>query len=81
MPEVLGYDYKPTRIGRPPSVNIESFRTMVDAHPGQWVAETYTENNAASVRRQFQTLGYTVMTAKAKQKGRRTVMVKIEEHR
>jgi len=76
MPEVLGYEVHVKRVGRPPNVNIESFKQMVEAHPGQWVAETYNENGAASARRQFQALGYQVMTAKAKQKGKRTVMVR-----
>jgi hypothetical protein len=79
MPEVLGYDYKPKRVGRPPNVNVEHFKEMVEANPGQWVAETYSENNAASARRQFQSMGYQVMTAKAKKKGHRVVMVRIME--
>jgi hypothetical protein len=77
MPEVLGYDYRPKRIGRPPNVNIDRFKEVVEANPGQWVAETYSENNAASARRQFQALGYQVMTAKAKAKGKRVVMVRV----
>lgn len=79
MPEVLGANYKPKRVGRPPNVNIEYFKQMVEANPGQWVAETYSENNAASARRQFQAMGYQVMTAKAKKKGHRTVMVRTKE--
>jgi hypothetical protein len=77
MPEVLGANYKPKRVGRPPNVNINEFQQMVEAHPGEWVAETYSENNAASARRQFQSMGYQVMTAKAKKKGHRVVMVRI----
>lgn len=82
MPEVLGYDYKPKRVGRPPNVDITAFKEMVRNNPGQWVAETYSENDAASARRQFQALvGYQVMTAKAEQKGKRTVIVRIKEVR
>jgi len=81
MPEVLGYNYTPKRIGRPPNVDITTFKEMVRNNPGQWVAETYSENNAASARRQFQALGYQVMTAKAKKKGHRVVMVRIQEVR
>ena len=79
MPEVLGANYKPQRQGRPPNVNIEHFKEVVEANPGQWVAETYSEKHAMSARRQFQQMGFKVMTSKAKKKGHRVVMVKMED--
>lgn len=77
MPEVMLNGFHPKKPGRPVLVDITEMQKMVDDNPGYWVQETFTLNEAASVRRQFlKQKGYRVMTGKAEEPGKRIVMVK-----
>lgn len=79
MPEVMNGDFKPSRGGRKTAVDISEFKTVVDQNRGHWVVESYSKNNAASVRRQFLRLGkYIVRTSKHDDPSMRTVAVKWE---
>ena len=70
-------DKAPTpKVGRPLKVDVTEMKALAEANPGRWVADTFTENEAASARRQFKKLGWKVATATAAQPGFRKVMVK-----
>lgn len=79
MPEVMNGDFVPSSGGRNPAVDITEFKEIVDKNRGHWVVESYSKNNAASVRRQFLRLGkYVVRTSKHEDPTMRTVAVKWE---
>ncbi len=78
MPQVLGDEYNPNkRKGRPYSVDISYFKTIVDNNPGKWVSDVFTPNEAASVRRQFSKFGdYEITSTKANEPGKREVVIR-----
>lgn len=77
-PQVLGEDFNPhKRKGRPPIVDITHFKRVVDSNPGSWVSDTFTFNEAQSVKRQFRMLGdYEVSVTKAEDPAKREVVVR-----
>jgi len=74
--EVMKGDPPSNRVGRPFSVDVTEMRELALANPGKWVADTFTENEANSVRRQFKLMGWEVATVMANQPGYRKVMVR-----
>lgn len=74
--QVLPDDFEPTRRGRMPTVNIDDLTDMADGNQGNWVSQSFSNAQAASVLRQLKKQGYKYDVVSKKDGDGRVVFVK-----